>query len=322
MVTTTLRLPKTRLLVWIGIIAALGILLLPFPVHACAEGNHARIGATTPLAAHPAASPIVSSDDGEHHNGPIHQDASQILIQDLLDQRTQQHHRKHAENAKWMNPHPLEPIIFPAERVKAEQPFNQGLSALQQGQYWPAVRAFDRAVRIDPSYAKAWMHQGDAYMQMNRPIQAVASYNQAIKYHKTFAWLYTSRGKAQAAAGQYTLAIADYDRALQVYPEDPQPLYHRGKAAYAMGNYDQAEQDWQGAIKRLWKFHQAYQARGDLRRERGNLVGAMADYQAGLKYAEQSGAATSTYFRQQISQLSSQIQAQEIATAKLQQTTL
>jgi tetratricopeptide (TPR) repeat protein len=220
-----------------------------------------------------------------------------------------------------MMPHKPQPVVFPARRVKAEKPFNDGLTAMYRQNYKQAARNLGRAVRIDPSYEKAWMFQGDAYMELGNYQQAIASYDKAIERHKTFSRLYTSRGKAYAAAGKYQEAIADYDRALEVYPEDPTPYYYRGRASYQLGDYDGADRDWQGAIDRFWKFYQAYQARADMRLKRGDLAGALADYQAGIDYAKgDRNSAVASYFQGQIAQI--QQQTNFLAQASSSQTAI
>jgi anthranilate/para-aminobenzoate synthase component I len=136
---------------------------------------------------------------------PLNVDSS---ISQVLNQRTRQHHQQHKDLARWMMPHKLEPIVFPARRVRAEQPFNRGLTALHRQAYKKAVRDFARAVRIDPTYEKAWMHQGDAYMQLGNYQQAIASYDQAIDLHKTFSRLYRTHLRSQeGAASRFSISL-------------------------------------------------------------------------------------------------------------------
>ena len=58
---------------------------------------------------------------------------------------------------------------------RAKQWFDDGVSALQEGAYLQASRAFDRALQIDPGYAMSWARLGEAQLELDQERRAQQS---------------------------------------------------------------------------------------------------------------------------------------------------
>ena len=62
---------------------------------------------------------------------------------------------------------------------KAQQWYDDGVSALQEGAYLQASRAFDRALQIDPDHAMSWARLGEAQLELDQERRAQQSVLQA-----------------------------------------------------------------------------------------------------------------------------------------------
>ena len=60
-------------------------------------------------------------------------------------------------------------------RSEGQQWFDDGVSALQEGAYLQASRAFERALQIDPGYAMSWARLGEAQLELDQERRAQQS---------------------------------------------------------------------------------------------------------------------------------------------------
>jgi len=101
---------------------------------------------------------------------------------------------------------------------------NQGTTYSKKGKYNEAIREYDKAIEINPSYALAY-------------------YNRSVAYTKT---------------RQYDKAINDCNKVLQLDPKHASSYYTRGVSYWHLGSKNQAVKDLQTAAKLKHKGAQNY----------------------------------------------------------------
>jgi tetratricopeptide (TPR) repeat protein len=99
---------------------------------------------------------------------------------------------------------------------EAKACLDRGNAYLNKGQYDLAMADFNKAIEIDPKFAKAYNNRGDAYEKKGQYDLAIADFTKAIEVDPKFAFGYAFRGFAYGHKGQYDQAIADYVRAIVV----------------------------------------------------------------------------------------------------------
>src|SRR3954447_26685166 len=105
---------------------------------------------------------------------------------------------------------------------------NRGIAHARAGDFDRAIADFDQAVRLNPSYTRAYVSRGNAQLAKRDFDRAIASFDQAIRLDPRNAATLTGRGSALAAKGEHDRAIADFDSALKIDPNYGPAYLSRG----------------------------------------------------------------------------------------------
>jgi tetratricopeptide (TPR) repeat protein len=125
-----------------------------------------------------------------------------------------------------------------------------------------AMKAFDKAIEIDPNYAKAYAHRGVIYNEWREYLKALRESEQAIKLDPNLAVGFNCRGVAHTGLMNYQEAIQDFNRALELEPKFVLPYCNRSWAYFMMKNYHESLKDANKAIELAPGFSNAYFRRG------------------------------------------------------------
>ena len=104
------------------------------------------------------------------------------------------------------------------EQMQAVVHNDIGVDLQLQGKLHEAIDEFDRALKLDPSLAMAYMNRGMAYLDLGQPQRAIEDLDQAIKLDPKDADIYLNRGFAYHSLGQFQRAIQDFDEAIRINP--------------------------------------------------------------------------------------------------------
>ena len=116
------------------------------------------------------------------------------------------------------------------EKAAAQEPFEQGVAALAQGNPTLAAEKFTAALKIDPEMLEAYINRGIAEMKLDQWADAVGDFDQALELAPNSPEAYYNRGLAYSRQGLPDKALADYTQALKFAPKDWQIYYNRGNA--------------------------------------------------------------------------------------------
>jgi Flp pilus assembly protein TadD len=122
-----------------------------------------------------------------------------------------------------------------------------------QGRLVEALEQFHRAVRLSPTYAKAWIKLGVAQQELGLPDDAADAFQQAleiqpqyVELHYRLALLYISRQNFEEAVRHMEQASARRDTGEQVRSGLALSLQN-------MGLMDRVAATWRS----LWRIHRA-----------------------------------------------------------------
>lgn len=131
-----------------------------------------------------------------------------------------------------------------------------------QRQYEQAVQAYQRAIELDPRYARPWKSLADVYRAQGRTDGVIEAYQQAISLDPDYAWPYHSLGLMYKQQRAYPQAVNYYRQAIQRHQNDRDRAVSwngLGNVYLAGGHYDQAVDAYQKAIQLnrddAWPYH-------------------------------------------------------------------
>jgi arylsulfatase A-like enzyme/Flp pilus assembly protein TadD len=110
-----------------------------------------------------------------------------------------------------------------------------------------AIKAFDRAISLDPRYAEAFFNRGEAYLALafkNKESdlleESSESFKKSIEADPEYAPAYFSLGKIYRQAGNVDGAIYCWEKAVKLQPDFGQALFFLGEAYLAKGDKTKA----------------------------------------------------------------------------------
>lgn len=92
------------------------------------------------------------------------------------------------------------------KRQRANEYFEEGKILQEKWSYKQASKKYERAVKIDPSYAEAYSNLGYTYRKQEKFDEAVRAYKKAIELNPKLAEAHEYLGEAYAEMGKFDLA--------------------------------------------------------------------------------------------------------------------
>jgi cytochrome c-type biogenesis protein CcmH/NrfG len=99
-----------------------------------------------------------------------------------------------------------------------------------------AIEAYEQALHIDPESAETWLSLGTMYEEIHEPANAIKAYEHALRIDPENAEGWASLGDVYAKLDQLSKAIDAYEQALHIEPEDANKLMFLGSMYKISGN--------------------------------------------------------------------------------------
>ena len=160
---------------------------------------------------------------------------------------------------------------------------SRGLAWNKKEDHDKAIENFDKAIQLDPNYARAYSNRGYAWDDKGDYDKAIEDYNKAIQLNPDYARAYNLRGVAWINKGDYDKAFEDYDKAIQLDPGEAAAYNSRGVAWNKKGDYDKAIEDFDKAIQLDPNYARAYSNRGYAWDDKDDYDKAIEDYNKAIQ---------------------------------------
>jgi len=98
-----------------------------------------------------------------------------------------------------------------------------------------------KAIKVFPQFADAYVLQATAYVQLNNTAEAKSALDQAIKIDPKLADAWFTLGTLQNREKDYAAAEKSLTRGLQMDDSSAQGHYELGRTYWAMGRWQDAE---------------------------------------------------------------------------------
>jgi len=146
-----------------------------------------------------------------------------------------------------------------------------------------AMKAFDKAIEIDPNHAKAYAIRAAIYNEWGQYQNGLRDSEQAIKLDPMLPWGFNSRGWAYNGLRNCPKAIEDLNRAIELDPKYAWAYTHRSTSYYLLAKYQQALEDANKAIELNPGLAGAYFNRGRALASLNNIQDAFKDYERAIQ---------------------------------------
>jgi lipoprotein NlpI len=162
---------------------------------------------------------------------------------------------------------------------------NRAIALSNRCGWWWAKKDPDRAlsdcneaIKVDRTYATAYINRGNAYLSKGDVEHAFGDFNEAIRLDPKSAWAFSERGDLYKAKGDFDHALADLNEAIRLEPSYAIAFFSRGDLYKRQGNYDRAMVDLNESIRLDPNDAKAYLLRGRLSYMKGDGPAALDDF--------------------------------------------
>ena len=124
----------------------------------------------------------------------------------------------------------------------AKKAFGKGENAFNDEKWAVAEKNFEKAVELDPHYAQAWSHLGEALLRESKPKEARAAWEKAVAADPKYIRPYVQLAILDLAEKHPEDAAAIAGKAVAMKPlEFPELYFYNAVANYNLKNLDVAE---------------------------------------------------------------------------------
>ncbi len=179
-------------------------------------------------------------------------------------------------------PAPAQPRPVAPGRTKEEW-VTVGSDHFNAGRFTEALAAFEQAIRLDATFARAYYNKGVILENLKRYAEALAAYEQALRLNPTYALAHQGKGAALGNLGRNAESLVAYEQALRLDPTNV--LAHQGKGATLgnLGRNAEALAAYEQALRLDPTDALAYYNKGVALRHLGRNTEALAFYEQALR---------------------------------------
>ena len=153
------------------------------------------------------------------------------------------------QNELWSNP-----LRFYERIVRINPTFikaynNLGKMNAEGGNCPKAVAYFQKAIAVDPQFAKAYNNAAVCFAKMGQKDKAMDYYQKALKVEPKFVPTYNNLGVLFMEEKDFKRAQTYFDKAVKLDPKEPKTYYNLGVLAEMQGHFEEAVLHYKEALK-------------------------------------------------------------------------
>ena len=143
-----------------------------------------------------------------------------------------------------------------------EQWLDEGNQLYNHAHYQEALRAYERAIQLDPGFAEAHDARGDALFSLNRSQEALVAYERAIQLDPNYVTAYNGKSWTLWQLKRFEEALIVYEQAIRLDPSCASTYNGEGNTLYDLDRYQEALMAYEQAIQLDPKLAYAYDGKG------------------------------------------------------------
>jgi TonB family protein len=161
--------------------------------------------------------------------------------------------------------------------------------AYLKGDNASAIKAFNEAVRLRPTFVEAYIMRASTYQAVGQLEKALADFNEAIRLDPKSARAYCDRAILEDLLSQPDKALADYNQAIHLAPNFQRAYFNRGAHFRDRHNHEHAIADFTRAIELMPNDFNTYGQRAYTYARQGDHARALADANVAIKLKPDTG---------------------------------
>lgn len=130
----------------------------------------------------------------------------------------------------------------------AESYYDDGLTASKKGELQKAIECFERAIKLDSSYAVAYHQLGKCYMRLGEAQRAVDILMQVVRKRPNLGPARLDLGLALLSAGNTRSARKEFEQLYNLDPANARALLGLAQCAFNEGDWGSALSQARGAL--------------------------------------------------------------------------
>ncbi|XP_059566922.1 tetratricopeptide repeat protein 6-like [Myotis daubentonii] len=170
--------------------------------------------------------------------------------------------------------------------ITAEFLTNRGVIHEFMGQQQNAMRDYQAAISLNPTYALAYFNAGNIYFHHRQFSQASDYFSKALKFDPENECATMNRAIANTILKKYEEAKEDFANVVESCPFWAAVFFNRAQFYCCLKQYELAEEDLSKALSLNPNDALVYNLRAEVRGKMGAIEEAMADYNQALDLQE------------------------------------
>jgi len=126
---------------------------------------------------------------------------------------------------------------------------NEGVEFLKKGEISKALKCFDKAIELNPTFELAWANKANAFFKLKRYDEALECVNKALELHPSWSDALKLKGMILINLRKNEEALECLDKALKLNPEDWSIWDNKGRALFNLKRYEEALACFERALK-------------------------------------------------------------------------
>jgi tetratricopeptide (TPR) repeat protein len=133
--------------------------------------------------------------------------------------------------------------------LKAEDYFNRGVGLYHKEKYEEALKAFEKAIELNPDKESAWNNKGATLSKLERYDEALKAHEKAIELNPNHIMALSNKGIALSNLERYDEALKAFEKAIELNPDDEVTWNNKGVTLDEYKRYDEALKAYEKAIE-------------------------------------------------------------------------
>ena len=120
--------------------------------------------------------------------------------------------------------------------------YNKGINLKNLGKYNEAIECFNKTIELNPQYFSAYSSMGETLSYLGKKEEAITAYDEAIRINPNFSLAWNNKGSVLLDLGKNEEGLKCIDKALEIDPRNALAWFNKGATSGNLGRNEEALQ--------------------------------------------------------------------------------